>query len=111
MLPEQRKRVFVVEIERRQIIRKTSESQIVICDRCRGESNFITLRQAASIFGIPETQIFNFISENHSHFKTNEQGEIFICLNSFITAINKKANNPQVKLLLTIRTVSGSDRV
>ncbi len=99
MFPKQKKRTFVVEIERRQIIRKTSESSLVICDQCRGESDFISLRQAASIFSTEETQIFSFISENHSHFKTNEQGEIFICLNSFIAAINKKAGNPQVKLL------------
>lgn len=99
MLPNQRKRNFVVEIERRQIIRKTSESQIVICDQCRAESDFISIRQAASIFSIEESNLFNFISENHSHFKTNEQGEIYICLNSFIEAINKKANNPKIKLL------------
>ena len=99
MLSKQRKRIFVVEIEKRQIVRKTSESQLIICDQCRAESDFISLRQAASIFGIPEKQIFDFISENHSHYKTSEQGEVFICLNSFIKVINKKTNNSKIKLL------------
>jgi hypothetical protein len=99
MLSNQRKRTFVVEIERRQIIRKTSESRLVICDRCRAESDFISIRQAASVFSVSESNLFNFISENHSHFKTNEQGEIFICLRSFIEAINGKTNNQKIELL------------
>ena len=99
MPPYQGKRIFVVEIEKRQIIRKTSESHLVICAECRAESDFISIRQAASIFGTAETQIFNFINENHSHYKTTGQGEIFICLNSFIEAINSKTNNSKIKLL------------
>lgn len=99
MLLEQRKRVFVVEIEKRQIIRKTSESRLIVCADCRAESDFISLRQAVSIFGTEEKQLFDFISENHSHYKTNEQGEVFICLNSFIEAVNKKTNNSKIKLL------------
>lgn len=99
MLPNQRKRTFVVEIEKRRIVRKTSESKIVICDQCRAESDFISIRQAASIFSIPEANLFDFINENHSHYKTGEHGEIFICLNSFIAAVNKIANHQKVKLL------------
>ena len=99
MLSKQRKRVFVAEIEKRRIIRKTSESRLIVCADCRAESDFISLRQAASIFGTAEKQIFDFIGENHSHYKTNEQGEIFICLNSFIETINKKTNNSKIKLL------------
>jgi hypothetical protein len=96
---KQRKRIFVVEIEKRQIVRKTSESRLIICADCRSESDFISLRQASSIFGSAEKQIFDFIGENHSHYKTNEQGEIFICLNSFIEAVNKKTDNSKIKLL------------
>lgn len=99
MFSKQGKRVFVVEMEKRQIIRKTSESRLIICADCRAESDFISLRQAASVFGTPEKQIFNFIGENHSHYKTDEQGEIFICLNSFIEAINNKTINSKIKLL------------
>lgn len=96
---KQRKRVFVVEIEKRRIIRKTSESRLILCADCRSESDFISLRQASSIFGTEEKQLFNFIGENHSHYKTNEQGEIFICLTSFIEAVNKKTGSSKVKLL------------
>lgn len=99
MLSKQRKRVFVVEIEKRQVVRKTSESRLIICADCRAESDFISLRQAASIFSTAEGQLFDFISENHSHYKKGEQGEIFICLNSFIEAINKKTNGSKIKLL------------
>jgi hypothetical protein len=99
MHSKQRKRVFVVEIEKRQIVRKTSESRLIICADCRSESDFISLRQASSIFSTAERQLLDFISENHSHYKTNEQGEIFICLNSFIEAVNKKTDNSKVKLL------------
>lgn len=99
MLSEQRKRVFVVEIEKRRIVRKTSESRLIICADCRSESDFISLRQAASIFSTDEKKLFDFIGENHSHYKTDELGEIFICLNSFIEAINKKTDNSKIKLL------------
>lgn len=99
MLSKQRKRVFVVEIEKRQIVRKTSESRLIICADCRAESDFISLRQAACIFSTEEKQLFDFISENHSHFKTSEQGEIFICLKSFIEAVNRKTDNSKIKLL------------
>lgn len=99
MLSKQRKRVFVVEIEKRQIVRKTSESHLLTCADCRAESDFISLGQAASIFGTAEKQIFDFLEDNHSHYKTNEQGEIFICLNSFIEIINNKTNNSKIKLL------------
>jgi len=99
MLSKQRKRIFVVEIEKRQVVRKTSESRLIICDQCRADSDFISLRQAASIFSTAEQQLFDFISENHSHYKTSEQGEIFICLNSFIEIINKRTNNSKIKLL------------
>lgn len=99
MLEERKKRLFVIEIEKREIVRKTSESRLVICDQCRAESDFISVRQAASIFSTAEQNLINFINENRSHFKTNERGEIFICLNSFIEAINKKTKGRKIKLL------------
>jgi hypothetical protein len=99
MLSNKRKRVFVVEIEKKLVIRKTSESHLVICADCRGESDFISLRQAASIFDTDEGRLLNFVNENHGHYKTGRQGEIFLCLNSFIEAINKKTDNSNIRLL------------
>lgn len=99
MFLNSKKRMFIVEIERRQIVRKRSESQLIVCSQCHSESDFISIRQATSIFCTEETQLFDFISENRSHYKTNENGEIFICLNSFIEAINKKTKRSKIKLL------------
>lgn len=90
MLSKHRKRFFVVKTERRQIIRKRSESHLIICPDCRAESDFISISRAASIFSITVAGIFNFINESHSHLLTDEHGEIFICLNSFVEAIKKK---------------------
>lgn len=99
MLANHKKRNFVVEIERLQIVRKTSESCLLICAECRSEGDFISLRQAASIFDTNAEQLFEFIKTNFSHYKTQERGEVFICLTSFIAVINNKTKNPIVKLL------------
>jgi hypothetical protein len=99
MLMNCRKRNFVVEIERTQIVRRVSESRIVICAECQAESDFISLRQAAALFSTDSAKLFEFIKENSSHYKPDERGIIFICLTSFIAAINNKTKNPTIKFL------------
>ena len=100
MLTNYKKRSFVIELERIQVVRRCCKASLIYCAECKAETDFISLKQAESLFEIDSAQILKFINVNFSHYKTDKYEEIFICLPSFIACINVRTNNPAIKLLV-----------
>jgi hypothetical protein len=95
----QKPREIVIEFERVQIIRKRAKTHLINCRMCRHEVDFVSLREAATLFGTNVEQLFQFIKINHSHYEINAGGEIFICLISLLAQMKAKTNISQIKLL------------
>lgn len=95
----QKTREIIIELERVQIVRKTAKTHSMFCATCRCEVDFVSLREAASLFATNTARLFQFVKINLSHFETNPGGEIFICLVSFLDLMKAKTNFSQIKMI------------
>jgi len=95
----QKKREIVIEFERVQIVRKKTQTQLIFCRSCGGEVDFVSLREAAALFTTHTENLLAFVRVSNSHFEIGANGEIFICLVSFLTAMKAKTNISQIKLI------------
>ncbi len=95
----QKQREIVIEFERVQIIRKRAKTHLIACRECRNEVDFLSLREAAKLFGTETEQLFQFIKINKCHFEIEAGGEIFVCLVSLLTRMKANTNISQIKLI------------
>lgn len=95
----QRQREIVIEFERIQLVRKKARTRLLLCRECRRETDFVSLTEAAALFGTNPPQIFAFIKTNRSHFETGVDGEIFICLISLLACMKAKTNISGIKMI------------
>jgi hypothetical protein len=88
---------IVVEIERLQIVRKRAKTHMSFCSGCRANSDFVSIREAASLFDTHETSLVNFVTANncHSHL---EVAELHICLVSLLAVFRRSDRRPGLKL-------------
>ena len=77
-------REVIIEIERIQLVRKRAKTDLHYCEKCEGPSDFVGLDDAARLFEVGRTQLFNFIQRNGSHFIDGMSGEKQICLASLL---------------------------
>jgi hypothetical protein len=95
----QKQRQLIIEFERVQFVRKKAKTHLLFCRHCGREVDFVSLREASSLFTTPTENLLQFIKINHSHFETDADGEIYVCLISFLACLKTKTNFPQIKLL------------
>jgi len=95
----QKQRELIIEFERVQLVRKKARTHLIFCRNCGHEVDFISLREASSLFSTPAESILQFVQINHSHFENGANGEICICLVSFLSAMKAKTNISQIKLI------------
>jgi len=95
----QKKREIVIEFERVQLIRKKALTHIIFCKGCGREVDFISIREAAALFMTPAENLLKFIRVSNSHFEIVADGEIYICLVSFLAAMKAKTNLSRIKLI------------
>jgi len=95
----QKKREIVIEFERVQMVRKKARTHVIFCRSCGREVDFVSLREAAALFSTPVENLLKFIRVSNSHFEMAADGEIYICLVSFLTAMKAKTNLSRIKLI------------
>ena len=95
----QKKREIILEFERVQVVRKKAQTQILFCRSCGREIDFVSMREAAALFTTQAEKLLQFVRLNKSHFETAADGEIYICLVSFLTAMKAKTNLSRIKLI------------
>jgi hypothetical protein len=95
----QKKREIVIEFERVQLVRKKARTHIIFCRSCGREVDFIPLCEAASLFTTQAEHLLQFVRISNSHFETAADGEIYICLVSFLLAMRANTNLSRIKLL------------
>lgn len=95
----QKKREIVIEFERVQIVRKKAQTHVIFCRNCGREVDFVCLREAAVLFTTQTENLLQFVRTSRSHFETGMDGEIYICLVSFLAAMKKKTDLSSIKLL------------
>lgn len=95
----QKQRELIIEFERVQLVRKKARTHLIFCRSCGREVDFVSLREASSLFGTQTENLLQFIKINNCHFETGANGEIYICLISFLTAMKAKTNLSNIKLI------------
>jgi hypothetical protein len=95
----QKQRELIIEFERVQLVRKKAKTHLIFCRNCGREVDFVSLREASSLFATPAENLLRFIKINRSHFESGADGEIYICLISFLAAMKKNTNLTGIKLL------------
>jgi hypothetical protein len=96
---ESKTRNIVLEIERIQLTRKRCRSHTQFCVDCLTESDFITAKEAALLFGTYPENLLRFIEVNSSHHTKDADGGVFICVNSFLDCVNSMASGSKVRML------------
>ena len=84
------RREVVVEIERVKIVRRRAATTIRWCPECRSTTDFIPLLNAAALFAIDSTKLFEFATRNGCHVSTETGDEILICLSDLLEAMKRK---------------------
>jgi len=95
----QKKREIVLEFERVQVVRKKAQTHIIFCRTCGREVDFVSIREAAALFTTQADKLLQFVRVSKSHFETGADGEIYLCLVSFLTAMKAKTNLSRIKLI------------
>jgi hypothetical protein len=95
----QKKREIVIEFERVQLIRRKARTHIVFCRDCGREVDFVSLREAASLFTTQPENLLQFVRIGRVHFETAANGATDICLISFLAAMKAKTNLSRIKLI------------
>ena len=95
----QKKREIVIEFERVQLVRKKAQTHLIFCRTCGREVDFLSIREAAALFRTPAENLLKFMRVSNSHFETGADGEIYICLVSFLAAMQAKTNLSRIKLI------------
>src|SRR6478672_10404933 len=95
----QKQRELIIEFERVQLVRKKAKTHLIFCRNCGREVDFVSLREASALFGTQAENLLQFIKINNSHFEAGADGEIYVCLISFLTAMKAKTNLSNIKLL------------
>jgi hypothetical protein len=76
-------REIVIEIERVRTIKKRCRTRMLFCSECAAETDFITLRETASLFEVDLPLVRRFV--RHHIFQSNEnEGDLLVCLTSFL---------------------------
>lgn len=94
----QKQREVCIEYERVQLIRKRARTHFFYCDECQMQTDFVFLNEAAKLFSTRVEVLFQFIRDTGSHYRTKNEGEIFICLNALIEQMKARTNR-SAKLL------------
>ena len=93
----QKKREIVIEFERVQFVRKKAQTHLIFCRRCGREADFIGLGEASALFSTRAADLLRFARASRSHFENGADGEILICLVSFLAAMKAKTDFFRVK--------------
>ena len=94
-----RHREIVIEYERIQLIRKRAITERAHCHDCGHEADFVTLPDAADIFGTTETDLFHFLQINNCHYRVSNETKTQLCLVSLLACMKTKTLNQQIKMI------------
>ena len=95
----QKAREIIIEFERVQLVRKKAKTHLIFCRNCEREVDFVSLREASSLFGTTAENLLQFIKINYSHFETGADGEIYLCLVSFLACMKAKTSISRIKMI------------
>ena len=71
---------------RRLVIRQSPSVEQTACAKCG--SSVLPIAQAAVLFGIKQTRIFQIVEADAAHFTETELGVLMICLNSLSAVLD-----------------------
>jgi hypothetical protein len=79
----------LVVTKRRFVIRQTPSDKQTACAEC-GEP-MLAIAQAAVLFGIKQSRIFQIVETGAAHFTEAEAGALMICLTSLLAVLDCKS--------------------
>jgi hypothetical protein len=75
---------LTIETERTFIFRSRRSAEARWCAECGSEVEMTFVDAAAIVSGLSEMAIYQSISSRALHFAENEDGRLFVCLNSLL---------------------------
>ncbi len=88
----QKLREIIIEFEHVKVVSKRARTHLLFCAACQGDSDFVALHEASSLFNTKTDVLFQFIKNNTSHYELASGGEIFVCLPSLLSRMKAKTN-------------------
>jgi len=82
-----KKREITIEVERVRVVSNLKKSKSN-CQSCARETEFISLSNAAQIFGMNEVEVNQLALERLIHLKMSPYNEMLVCLPSLLIANN-----------------------
>ncbi len=79
-----RSREIVVEYEKVQTVQKRALTQVVRCERCGADADFVAVSEAVDLFNTPLDTLTAFIASHRCHVLTDAAGTIFVCIASLV---------------------------
>lgn len=89
-------REIVIEYERIQLIRKKARTELMHCEACGRDADFVAPETAAKLFEIHIDDLLAFISGNNCHHRA--AGKTLVCVNSLLATIRTRSLDQQLKL-------------
>ena len=81
-----RKKEERIEIHERLIVRNASGSLPALCDECSvRDSILLSPEQAATVTGIPERLIYQWVEAGAIHFREAPNGKVIVCIKTLIS--------------------------
>lgn len=88
-----RNREIVVELERVHLVRKRARTTVLFCEQCWRDADFLSLPDAARIFGLGELEFSRFAKNGIAHLR-DEFGVNFLCTSSILAYLSSVAQRP-----------------
>lgn len=95
----EKQREVVIEFEHVRLIRKKARTKLDYCPGCDGETDFVTLCQAAALFDIDAAQLLEFVRAHGGYCEPDAAGMLTICLACLLDRLKRKTDFSRLKLL------------
>jgi hypothetical protein len=91
-----RAREIVIEFEQIKRSQRRALTSVALCEQCGGESDFLTVADAAELFRTPVESLLGFVAENRCHFVAGRDGLVHLCLGSLLAQMKRRAGGPRL---------------
>lgn len=89
-------REIVVELERVRLVRKRACTTVYFCEHCWQETDFVSLRDAAKLFGLDEPEFSRSFDRGLIHFH-DETETRFVCISSIVAHLSSITRHARPK--------------
>jgi hypothetical protein len=91
-MTEPQHREIVIEFERVQMIRKRARTELRHCERCGAMSDSVSHVDAAELFEISPSCLFQYVKQHDCHYHVSYIGKTYLCVASLLEHMHERNN-------------------